>query len=225
MEFLFSLLKGIYPYFTVPAIIVMLYCARKRQWKKEYSLLICLFLIGVLAVIMQIIIADGILFISRRYLLPFAPVLFGFTAWGICRLQEGVFKKGIRIFIFVLFIFLCIDSMMPVLKDYTSRKRRTKNHDIDHMAMVIKQQSGPAERISRPVWWYEPRIGGNIVLKDAPAQLVWQVRGMAWSPYFPHERVDYLVAPADSDVSSKDHILLYKGGIYSLYKNKEKKDE
>lgn len=222
MEFASSLLKGVYPYFTVPAILVMLYLARKQQWKKEYFLLISLFFIGIFSVIIQILIADRILFVSRRYLLPFAPVLFSFAAWGICRIWDRRFKKWMQLLIPVLCVFLCIDSIMPVLKDYTSSKRRIKNNDIRQMAVVIKQQEQPPlKRTVQPLYWYEPRISSNIILKDAPAQLVWLVRGLAWSPYFPDEKFSYLVTVADREIFSEKLELLYKGRFYSLYKHKE----
>ena len=222
MEFISSLLKGLYPYFTVPAIVIMLYFLHKHQWKKEYSLLICLLLIGIFSVITQIVIADQILYVSRRYLLPFSPVLFGFTAWGIFRLSESSFKKWMFLLIPVLCIFLCIDSMMPIMKDYTTSKRHQKNNDINQMTMVINQQKLPSKkRKLQTSWWYEPRMYSDIVLKNAPPQLVWKVRGMAWSPYFPNEKFDYLVTSTDDEILSPKFILLYKGDLYSLYKHKE----
>lgn len=222
MEFISSLIKGVYPYFTVPAIIIMLYCAHKHQWKKEYSLLICLLLIGMFSVIIQIVIADQKLYVSRRYLLPFSPILFGFTAWGLLRLRESSFKKCMVLLIPVLSVFLCIDSMTPIMKNYTTSKRCKKNNDINQMTMIIKQQKlSPKKRKLQTTWWYEPRIYSDIVLKNAPAQLVWQVRGFAWSPYFPNEDFDYLVTATDDKILSPTFILIYRGDIYSLYKIKD----
>ena len=221
MEFIIALIKGCYPYFSVPAIFFMLKLLRKKHWKKEYTILLILFFIGVFSVVIQIIISDNVLYISRRYLLPYTPVIFIFLALPIYILRKKISRRKFFLIFILIILLLFIDGMWPIMKNYVSSKKYIRNREVLQMVAIInKQKLNSTDCNTERIWWYEPRFPSQIIIKDAPSKLLWLVHGKSWSPYFPHERIDYFVIEdVNKKIISNDSILLFQGNIYSLYKN------
>lgn len=80
MDFLTSFLKGIYFLFAIPAIVMMIRRVRRREWTAAETLLFGVWAGHALLIVLQIVIFDHYLYVSRRYLLPAAPLAFGWTA-------------------------------------------------------------------------------------------------------------------------------------------------
>ena len=76
-EFITSSLKGFYPYFAIPAFIIVIYRVRKKLWTRSESLLLLFVILHLVFEALQILIGARTLYMSRRYLLPCAPLLFG----------------------------------------------------------------------------------------------------------------------------------------------------
>ena len=96
-EFLISVFKGTYPVFSVFALLVIIYRIRKRQWTVCETVLLVIFVLSFLLQIFQSLAGIRELFISRRYLLSFAPLVFGWTAWGLVELYRKLpMKYGTR---------------------------------------------------------------------------------------------------------------------------------
>ena len=215
-----SFLKGIYPYFNLPAVAVMIYLYKTRQWCKAYTLLLVVYAAANLLILLQIFIADQTLVVSRRYLLPLAPVLFIFTAlfWELSISKLPAYWQ--KILLFALAGLLIFDAYRPALKDYTSRRRREKNTEIRAMAQVINRQlSGQSCRIVPAPWYYEPRFPARAIIKNAPVQLGYLTDCQIWNPYFPCEPFAYLVQSVNQEPPSEPWQLIYKGIRYKLYTN------
>jgi hypothetical protein len=83
LDFITSLLKGIYFLFAIPAIAVMILRVRQKEWTAAETLLFSLWAGHTLLIVLQIMIFDRYLYVSRRYLLPAAPLAFGWTALAL----------------------------------------------------------------------------------------------------------------------------------------------
>ena len=87
-EFLHTCFGGTYLHYSIIAFAVIVYRLTSDRWTKNESTLLFLFLAFYFGTVAQILVVDRILFVSRRYLLPFAPLLFGFTAIGVVKFYD-----------------------------------------------------------------------------------------------------------------------------------------
>ena len=177
-EFIDSLFKGFYPYFflfAVPVIVVRIY---RRDWKVEESILLAVLLGHAFLIVMQIIIFDNCLYVSRRYLIPVAPVAFGWSAigmlglWGWLRSKIPVLeKRAAAPLVFAgCAIALLADSAGPVIKDYTSCKKNTERKATIQIAEFIRNDfGGRAERMNRELVCFTYRSNRSpLIISDLP---------------------------------------------------------
>ena len=137
-EFLISVFKGTYPIFSVFALLVMIYRIRKRQWTVYETVLLLTFIVSFLLQIFQSLAGIRELFISRRYLLPFAPLVFGWSAWGLVELYRKLpvkWHKWVFAAAVCFMLFLIWDGARPTIKSYTDKKKR-----IERKAVVIASE-------------------------------------------------------------------------------------
>ncbi|MEI8246371.1 MAG: glycosyltransferase family 39 protein [Lentisphaerota bacterium] len=150
-EFIDSLFKGFYPYFfffAIPVIVMRIY---RREWKTEESILLAVLLGHAFLIVMQIIIFDKYLYVSRRYLIPVAPLALGWSAIGMLALWEWLRAKvpvllENRAAAPVVFagcaIALLADSSGPTIKDYTSHQKSTERNATLQIAEFIRDDFG-----------------------------------------------------------------------------------
>ena len=158
-EFIDSLFKGFYPYFFLFAFPVIIMRIYRREWKVEESILLAVLLGHALLVVMQILVFDKSLYVSRRYLIPVAPLALGWSAIGMLALWEWLRTKvpvllANRAAAPVVFagcaIALLADSAGPTIKDYTSYKKSTERNATLQIAEFIRDDfGGRAMRINR----------------------------------------------------------------------------
>lgn len=137
-EFLTSVFKGTYPYFFIPALLVIAYRIYKRKWTLCETVLLAIFVLSFLLQILQNILGATDLFISRRYLMPFAPLMFGWTAWGLRELYlklPGKWHKAAILLSCLAVAALVWDGARPTIKSYTNKKKR-----IERKAVVIASE-------------------------------------------------------------------------------------
>ncbi len=218
-DFLMGCIKGFYPYFALPALAVMVGRLRRGGWRPEETLLLLALALGAGSMIVQIAAADRTWYMSRRYLLPFAPVLCGFLGWGWVAVGARLTMRTRRWALgaaVVLGVLLYGDALRPALKDYTSARRRRHRAEIQALAEAIRADRTPAmSEGDLHGWWYAPRIPGSCVLKNAPDQLVYLVRARRWSEYFPGEPWDYRVgdgpaAPGEREIPVAGELRLFR---------------
>lgn len=78
-----AIIKGCYPYFSILAFCVIVWRIKAGLWNRRETIVLVCFAGHLLLEILQLIVGDGKWEISRRYLLPAAPLLFGWTAYGL----------------------------------------------------------------------------------------------------------------------------------------------
>ncbi len=138
-EFCMSLFKGLYPVFFIPALLVIVLRFRRREWTPSETLLLAALAGHTLLLIAQILIFDRRLFVSRRYLLPAAPLAFGWSAlfleWlykeFLRRLPQPSGRKVFALCCIALGIGLYCDALAPQLK-----QRFSDTHAPGRMAVL-----------------------------------------------------------------------------------------
>jgi len=177
-EFIDSLFKGFYPYFFLFALPVIVMRIYRRDWKVEESILLAVLMGHAFLIVMQILIFDKSLYVSRRYLIPVAPVAFGWSAigmlglWGwLCSKIPVLEKRAAAPMVFAgCAIALLADSAGPMIKDYTSCKKNTERKATIQIAEFIRNDfGGQAERINRELICLAYRSNRRpLILGDLP---------------------------------------------------------
>ena len=136
------IVKGCYPYFSILAFCVIVWRIKAGLWNRRETIVLVCFAGHLLLEILQLIVGDGKWEISRRYLLPAAPLLFGWTAYG---LRVLYLQYRFRIPAWCLWSAGCLalailffDGMAPSLKNYYSRRK--------HGELEVIAQAVPAIR-------------------------------------------------------------------------------
>lgn len=205
IDFVTSVFKGMYPYFAIPAVFVILYRIKQKYWTSMETLLLFFVIFHALIEIFQIVIGTRVLYMSRRYLLPCAPIIFGWLAWGIIHMLIPRIKKCNyrikQIFFFIILIVisgLIFDGIRPVIRSYTSSKKKHERYVIEKLSPKIKQivQSIPDANIKANkglyIAPYSARIGSNY-----PALAYWS-RGRYVC--LPNTRCDILVLKSNEKI-------------------------
>ncbi|MBQ7732015.1 MAG: hypothetical protein IJT68_09285 [Lentisphaeria bacterium] len=224
-EFLQSCFGGTYPHYALIAFAVILYRLTSDLRTRSESLLLFLFLAFYIGTIAQIVIADHTLYVSRRYLIPFAPLLFGYTAIGVLRFKDRIRCPALFGLLTVLVVLTLLwDATGPIVKEYYTSKRIALNASNRDIAEFIRADfKGAKTRGELPVWWYEPRSPARPVLKDAPFQLSYMVGGTYWNAFFPDDPVDYLLVPAgegaDAAPVPDGFVQVFETDLYRVFRS------
>lgn len=225
IDFFISVFKGMYPYFAIPAFFVVLYRIKRKFWTSAETILLLFVVFHTAIEIFQILVGARVLYMSRRYLLPCAPLMFGWFAWGIVHWLVPHIKKlnlclkSISIFIaFMIIGLLIFDGMRPVIRTYTSAK---KNHErcvikklVPKVKVISQKISGTNVTINKSHYIapYSVRIGS-----DYPALAYWS-GGRHVS--LPSVKCDILILKANKTIP-KGFILLFSEEIdditYNIY--------
>lgn len=142
---LWAVLKGFYPYFAVLAVIGIVLRIRRKQWTRAETLLLVLWLGHAALLVLQIVLMKGEF--SRRYLLPAAPLAFG---WAACALT-GLLRRfpPLRLLIPCIALVLLYDAYRPFLERCWKRSKKTEYEVVRHFAPVIRND-WKGERRFRP---------------------------------------------------------------------------
>lgn len=156
-EFITSSLKGFYPYFAIPAFIIVIYRVRKKLWTRSESLLLLFVILHLVFEALQILIGARTLYMSRRYLLPCAPLLFGWCAWGIAEFHHHLKsllcpggRIAFNIILFILAVILLIDGLMPTVKSYTSPEKSHKRKIVETLTPLLREDYKGVRFTPRP---------------------------------------------------------------------------
>lgn len=224
-SFLSSCFSGLYPHYTLIAFAVIVCRIAVKRWTRGETLLLILFSVFYLGTVAQVLFVDRILVVSRRYLLPFTPLLFGFTAIGVLKFYDWIKRPVLFVVIAVLLALVLLwDSSGPIIKEYYSPARIAENAAIEKIARFIKDDFKQEKtRGELPVWWYEPRSPARPILKNAPPQLSYKVGGTYWNPFFPDDPVDYLIVPTGEGGGSvpEGFVPVFETEVYLVFKPAE----
>ncbi|WP_273306081.1 glycosyltransferase family 39 protein [Victivallis lenta] len=163
--YLEGLFEGSYPYFLIPVLLGIGWRIRRREWNAGESVILAILIGHALLLTLQNVIADGYLGFSKRYLIPAAPLAFGWCGWSAIMLW-GVLKRrfpaccNFRTACAVtalLMTALYADAFGPVIREYTSRKQSAKRLAIEKATAVIRADYRGERRTEREFTPYSYR--------------------------------------------------------------------
>jgi len=136
-------MKGCYPYFSVIAVIVIYLRMKNRKWTAAETIVLLAIAVHILLESIQIIIGDGKFYMSRRYLLPAAPLFFIWTAKGLKEVHEKYCNSMPRkilagIFVSAMVSFLIFDGIKPCVKNRFFKKKHAEDIIIQMAGDYIK---------------------------------------------------------------------------------------
>ncbi len=221
-NFFIPLLKGIYPYFSIVAFAVIVHRIRKKLWTPAETILLLIYVVSTLLPILQIMIADNKVEFSQRYLLPSAPLLFGWAAYGVFMVYErykGKYVRQLCVLGAILALALLLDGWGATMKFYTSRRMRVERIVTDTAATFIRghytgpKLDSPTRNLDvyhspfRPVVWNGkkfPFIGAAAGGRPEPSAF--------------NDKPDYWVLPAAASPAGKElHRFTALGEEYVIY--------
>ena len=172
--YLGSVFKGFFPVLAVVGLVGIGVRAARKQWTREESILAVILFGHALLVCAQIILNDGFLYVSSRYLVPAVPLEFGWSVLGVLFLWELLTDRirekhpvlvqnaGYIAFALTVCSFL-YDYYNPVMREYMTWKWRQYRGGLHQIAETIRRDyQGPAE--------FRPEVDpGQYIPKQNPA--------------------------------------------------------
>lgn len=146
-DFIESVIKGFFPVFAIPALFMIVFRMRRREWKTEETILLSAFLGHVFLIIFQIAVFDRYLYVSRRYLLTVTPLEYGwaalFLAWAYSLISSlpkaDLFRLLYKIALLCGAVGLYVNAVTPQIKDRASAKHSSRRLATFDMASFIKK--------------------------------------------------------------------------------------
>ncbi len=146
-EYLGDLFRGFYPPFLLPVLLGIAWRVSRRCWSSKETLLVCIVVGNALVTALLIILGERYWYISRRYLLPVAPLLFGWSGyfavslWDFCRERwPKWFPVGTGVLIFVVCGGILYGAALsPMIRNFTSKKRHARNRAIFTCAEILRR--------------------------------------------------------------------------------------
>ena len=136
-----GLLKGIYPFYAVAALIAIIWRVRRKSWTRLETVLISLFLLHTLAIIAQIMIAEHKLYISSRYLLSAVPLYFPWSAAAFAGVYDefkGQWRGRMRYLLLSAGAIAAVISYQQGIKQIISENFMAKRHEVEDLKTMIK---------------------------------------------------------------------------------------
>ena len=160
-DFIEAILRGSCFFFAIPALVMLAVRCRKKRCSPPEAILAGAFAGHTLAIVFQVLIADGYLYISRRYMLPAAPLLFGWTALMIFDIREWIAARfpgraGERLWrgmVTAAVIMLAANAADGQLDKRFGEKERFKRETIKKWSEAIRAgYNGPPARTPAKLW-------------------------------------------------------------------------
>jgi len=135
---------------------------------------------------------------SRRYLLPVAPLAFGWSAYSVILLMKNF--RSAKYFLPLIALLLGYDALVPALKSYCRPKKNRERVVVEIFSETIRNDYRGAHFTSPSLSDYEYRSPAlPAVLSNFPA-LGYYAGGHSLRPYAKQEEVpDYIVCTGDDN--------------------------
>ncbi|MBS1372115.1 MAG: hypothetical protein HPZ91_19395 [Lentisphaeria bacterium] len=138
LEYLHVLFEGFYPAYLLPVLLGAAWRIRRRQWSVEESVLACVVAGNAVVTALLILLGERYFYLSKRYLLPAAPLAFGWggyfaiSLWEYCR---GRWRKWFPVPVAVLIFVVCAGilygaALGPVIRGFTSGKQCARKNAV-----------------------------------------------------------------------------------------------
>ena len=172
-DFLDSIFKGFFPAIAIFSILGVILRVRRKQWKKEDSILAALLIGHNVLLILQIFFFDKYLYVAIRYLLPAVPLELPWAVLGAMELREFLLRKisaprarivWTVIALSVLALVFLADLVRPVIENYTDKRDIANRKVLMQTAKIIRDdyhgsaKSTPKIQLTRYTSNREPRI-------------------------------------------------------------------
>ena len=195
-----SVLKGFYPYFAVIAVIGIVLRIKNKEWTFSETILLVLLLGHNLLTIFQVGCFGDEWNFSRRYILPVAPLAFGWGAYVINRVKN---RKMVIFSAIVCIAFLIFDAMRPGLEYLWKKEKKEKLFLVQKFSPVIKKDWN-GNRLYRPeLWWDEYRapLRPLVQCEDSPAVGYYSGGRPVGADSTEHIAPDYIISTSTGEIS------------------------
>lgn len=169
-DFLDGVLKGFFPVMAVFAIVGIVFRIRRKEWRKEDSILAALLIGHNVMLILQIFFFDKYLYVAIRYLLPAVPLELPWAVLGLMEIRRLLLCKvsGPRtrialtaVLLSLLGTLLLFDLARPSLGCCAKKKEILEKKAIRQVAEIIRNDyRGPAK--SKPPREFKSYTSGNL---------------------------------------------------------------
>ena len=149
-----SLIKGFYPYFAIFAIIGITLRIKSKEWTMPETILLTLWLGHNALTVFQVGCFGDEWNFSRRYLLPSAPLAFGWAAYTVNKIKKN---KVMYIAAILFFVFLIFDAIRPGIEYYWKKRKKVKIVLIERFSPVIANDWHGNNFYQPKLWWDEYR--------------------------------------------------------------------
>lgn len=138
-----NFLDGIYWPFALPALLVIVFRIRARRWTREEGWILAVWVLHTVLIMGQILYFDRKLYLSGRYLLPAAPLLFGWTALALLNLRRYWLARGgshavVRTAAALMILGLAADTYSREIKSRAIPERRERRNISQKIAEAIR---------------------------------------------------------------------------------------
>ncbi len=172
-DFLDGVVKGFFPVMAFFAVIGIVFRIRRKEWKKEDSILAALLIGHNILLILQIFFFDKYLYVSIRYLLPAVPLELPWAVLGFMELRTLLLRKVSNprtrtvltgLLLVVTGAFLLFDLARPVFDSYTKKKEIFDRKSLKLAGEMIRkdyrgpEKSAPARQLQSYTSDEMPRI-------------------------------------------------------------------
>jgi len=144
-QFFQKLAKGFFPAYLFFAIIGIIVRFRDKSWGKFDTILLSMFLGHNLLIILQVLITNGRLYVSMRYILPAVPLYFIWITTALLfiykkfkNFREGKFKYVLFLVCLVAIVILLQQGYKKTLRENVTRRTWTK--DLKEISKIINTQ-------------------------------------------------------------------------------------
>ncbi len=169
-DFLDGVVKGFFPVMAFFAIAGIVFRIRRKEWKKEDSILAALLIGHNVLLILQIFFFDKYLYVAIRYLLPAVPLELPWAVLGLMEIRRLLLCRvsGPRtrtvltsILLFLLGALLLFDLARPVLGCCAKKKEIMEQNAIKQVSEIIRSDyRGPLK--SKPPRGFKSYTSGNL---------------------------------------------------------------
>ena len=150
-----DLIKGFYPYFGLLALLGICIRLRNRTWSASETILLSLVLVHAVLMAVQMRVFADDWKMSRRYLLPVAPLLF---VWSALMLDKAICRyRQVKWLLPLLIVFLIFDAAAPALRAYCRPKKSRERQIVSTFSAAIKKDYNGALYYQPPLSDYEYR--------------------------------------------------------------------
>ncbi len=162
-----SIFKGFYPYFAIFAAAGIFLRIRKKEWTSAETVVLSLVIGHGLLTVFQIGCFGTEWNLSRRYLLPAAPFLFGWAGYMLLKILQYKFVWYLLPF---SILFLTADAVRPSLEHNWKKTKKHQSHVINTFAPIIRKNWHGETHYTPELWWDEYRSPKRPIIQcDSPA--------------------------------------------------------